>query len=255
MNILNIKKAPLLLIIFLFQMGGIGLCASCCKKQTSNNGDYQYEVYKKIPVVGSLKDYQKHLKQKNDILPKGLDLIIKKGGSNIGEVIPAAPAAQNNIFPSPPSTSINSVILVNQKPLDSIKTDTSLFDVVDEKTYVKKIKKSKYAQILRSMQGTNEKFTDLEFGHDLDSLGKLEKFDLSKIKWLRISQMLKDPIFINQSIKPEDILQGALGDCYFHSAIACLAEQDFRIKNIFSSLEISPYGIYMARIIYNGIYQ
>jgi len=48
-------------------------------------------------------------------------------------------------------------------------------------------------------------------------------------------------------------LQGNLGDCYFLSAIAALAENDFRIKNIFPSLELNPYGIYMARIMFRGV--
>ena len=50
-------------------------------------------------------------------------------------------------------------------------------------------------------------------------------------------------------------MQGRIGDCYFLSAIAGLAEKDHRIKSIFGSLEISPSGIYMARILYKGVFQ
>lgn len=54
-------------------------------------------------------------------------------------------------------------------------------------------------------------------------------------------------------IEPGDILQGSIGDCYFLSAISAIAENDFRIKNIFPSLEINKYGIYMARVLNRGV--
>jgi hypothetical protein len=41
---------------------------------------------------------------------------------------------------------------------------------------------------------------------------------------------------VKDKIEAADILQGSLGDCYFLSALAALAEQDYRIKNIFPSL-------------------
>jgi calpain-15 len=57
------------------------------------------------------------------------------------------------------------------------------------------------------------------------------------------------------SIEPQDILQGRIGDCYFLSAIAGLAEKDQRIKAIFPSLTINKNGIYMARILCKGVFQ
>jgi hypothetical protein len=58
---------------------------------------------------------------------------------------------------------------------------------------------------------------------------------------------------VSGKIEPGDILQGSIGDCYFLSAIAALAEFDFRIKNLFPHLELNGNGIYMARILYNGV--
>lgn len=50
-------------------------------------------------------------------------------------------------------------------------------------------------------------------------------------------------------------MQGSLGDCYLLSALASLAEQEYRIKNVFPDLNVNPNGIYMARILHNGILQ
>ena len=63
---------------------------------------------------------------------------------------------------------------------------------------------------------------------------------------------MNNPVFIKDRIEPSDILQGQLGDCYFLSALSALAEQGFRIKNLFPSLEISKCGVYMARILFGG---
>ena len=62
-------------------------------------------------------------------------------------------------------------------------------------------------------------------------------------------------MFIKDAIEPSDILQGQLGDCYFLSALSALAEQGFRIKNLFPSIQINENGIYMARILHDGEYQ
>jgi calpain-15 len=71
--------------------------------------------------------------------------------------------------------------------------------------------------------------------------------------WKRIPEVIKNPEFVSDLIEPSDILQGSLGDCYFLSAISALAENDFRIKNLFPDLKINPHGIYMARILYQGV--
>ena len=56
-------------------------------------------------------------------------------------------------------------------------------------------------------------------------------------------------------MSPQDILQGELGNCYFLSAIAALAQNNYRLKNIFQSLQMNKNGIYMARVLFNGVLQ
>lgn len=76
-----------------------------------------------------------------------------------------------------------------------------------------------------------------------------------KADWKRIPEVIENAEFVSGTMQPADIIQGKIGDCYFLSAISALAENDFRIKNLFPSLEMSPYGIYMVRILYQGILQ
>lgn len=53
-------------------------------------------------------------------------------------------------------------------------------------------------------------------------------------------------------IEPNDIKQGILGDCYFLSSCASIAENPERIKEIFISQNISPEGAYCVRIFERG---
>ena len=73
--------------------------------------------------------------------------------------------------------------------------------------------------------------------------------------WKRIPEVIRNPEFISGKIQPSDVLQGKIGNCYFLSAIAALSENDYRIKNLFPQLTVNPQGIYMARILYEGVYQ
>jgi len=74
----------------------------------------------------------------------------------------------------------------------------------------------------------------------------------SRISWKRIRDIIPNAVFIKDVIEPADILQGQLGDCYFLSALSALAEQGFRIKSLFPSVEMNQHGIYMARVLHNG---
>lgn len=60
---------------------------------------------------------------------------------------------------------------------------------------------------------------------------------------------------MDHSMSPHDIMQGGVGDCYFLSAIAGLAERESRIKNIFGDLTYSKNGIYMGRVFHGGVYK
>lgn len=59
-------------------------------------------------------------------------------------------------------------------------------------------------------------------------------------------------IFHDQ-IEPNDIQQGSIGDCYFLSSLAALAENSDRIRQLFLNDEANEAGIYAAYMYKNGI--
>ena len=77
-------------------------------------------------------------------------------------------------------------------------------------------------------------------------------------RWFRISKILKEYHLIKKvkSVSEEnlvdDVVQGALGDCYYLSALSALAEYKDRIINIFKSKEINEYGCYQIKCYIHG---
>jgi calpain-15 len=107
--------------------------------------------------------------------------------------------------------------------------------------------------LLVEFTGSEKQYTDPDFPPNQESLGKLDEKTLNSMEWKRIKDICPDAIFISDKIEPGDILQGSLGDCYFLSALAALAEQEYRIKNLFPRIDMNPNGFYMARILHNGV--
>lgn len=137
---------------------------------------------------------------------------------------------------------------LNNIPKQSIKgSDSNLKDLIvsEQDGVIKKILKSNYAKLVKTHQEKNTKWTDPDFPPDETSIGKGEDLPV-KATWKRIPDVIHNAEFVSGKIEPSDILQGSIGDCYFLSAISALAENDFRIKNLFPSLEMTltcPYPV------------
>jgi hypothetical protein len=118
---------------------------------------------------------------------------------------------------------------------------------------LKKVMKSNYESLVEEYAKTNNKWTDPDFPPEQKSFG-LGK-NVQKVAWKRIGDLVKNPRFMGEKVSAADILQGRIGDCYFLSAIAGLAEKDYRIKAIFPNLQTNKNGIYMARVLHKGVLQ
>ena len=55
------------------------------------------------------------------------------------------------------------------------------------------------------------------------------------------------PVFTTGSFDAADLTQGALGDCYFISALAVAAEKPEFFSNCFVTTEYNPEGVYGFR--------
>ena len=94
----------------------------------------------------------------------------------------------------------------------------------------------------------NTKYSDPDFKPEESSLlwrdlgegksGMNKKLGGAKnFMWLRASQQFPDETLFGASITPNDVLQGAVGNCWFMSSAAALAEKPGRIEALFLNKE------------------
>ena len=70
--------------------------------------------------------------------------------------------------------------------------------------------------------------------------------------WKRPHEFMKNPQLFCDGIDPNDINQGALGNCWFLASIASVAENSALIKRLFITQEYNEKGLYQLRICKNG---
>lgn len=108
-------------------------------------------------------------------------------------------------------------------------------------------------QVLENYNKNGMKFTDENFLPVRSSLVKnwhTADHDTQRswkhFNWRRIDDIYEQPIKVFDNIEPNDIRQGALGNCYFLSALSALAEFPGRIKRLFDTQEYEPSGAYVV---------
>jgi hypothetical protein len=102
------------------------------------------------------------------------------------------------------------------------------------------------------------KFIDIEFiPSDSSVYNTLNSYPFDVIiHWRRpeefmsvdYGQGLLEPSIFYESIEPNDIRQGALGNSWFLSALATLAERPALVERLFITKEVNQHGIYKLKI-------
>ncbi|EFJ51357.1 hypothetical protein VOLCADRAFT_103605 [Volvox carteri f. nagariensis] len=98
---------------------------------------------------------------------------------------------------------------------------------------------------------------DKSFPHSHAAIGEWknktpEQID-SEVQWRRIADIVAASsrtgakLFADR-IEPGDICQGQLGDCWLMSALACLANQEGAVQQVFLTKEYNAYGKYKVRL-------
>ena len=83
----------------------------------------------------------------------------------------------------------------------------------------------------------------------------IDEIKHEKIEWKRAADIFPSGFKVFDKVEIEDIKQGGLGNCYFLSAIAALAEFPCIIKHIFKTRETNPNGFYEVVMFIDGIWQ
>ena len=110
---------------------------------------------------------------------------------------------------------------------------------------------------VESVINKGKPFTDSDFPPELSSLAnKDDKPDkiskMNNTQWKRASEIYpKQEVFID-GIEPNDINQGALGNCYFLAVLSAMAEFPDRVQACFHTKTVNDAGIYLMRFYING---
>ena len=117
-----------------------------------------------------------------------------------------------------------------------------------------------YETIIESCGGGM--WTDDVFPPKNSSICPAQDWDESKYgayEWVRATKIpcLTDDegdlqVFVDD-VSPNDIKQGALGDCYFLSSLSVIAEKGERIKKIFQTDQVNEQGVYAVNLTKNGV--
>lgn len=117
----------------------------------------------------------------------------------------------------------------------------------------------KYKAALAQVEG-GEKFLDPEFSVNVNSLcGYSFDFnrrnDMNQLKWERSDVYFGGEAVVYNTISSGDIMQGALGDCYFLAAISSIAEKPERLERLFLTKENNENGLFAVALCLNGVWE
>jgi calpain-15 len=60
---------------------------------------------------------------------------------------------------------------------------------------------------------------------------------------------------IREAARPEDVVQGSLGNCWFAAGLSVVAQYPELVAALFKSVEVNPAGVYVVRLCHGGIWK
>uniref|UniRef100_A0A2K6WE65 Calpain catalytic domain-containing protein n=1 Tax=Onchocerca volvulus TaxID=6282 RepID=A0A2K6WE65_ONCVO len=170
-------------------------------------------------------------------------------------------SSRSNALSFPPASPIK--MQPPLMPYQAISTSSSQLLQNDEKEAA-----SEYDRIVRFCKENNMPFIDDSFPHSKKSIGDFiiderlgrKRFNANDFIWLRPQDIYtKDGKRYRWSVfldpKPSDIEQGCLGNCWFLSALAVIAERPDILDQIFLTKIYNPWGVYQIRLCIDGHWQ
>lgn len=119
-----------------------------------------------------------------------------------------------------------------------------------------------FNQILNQHNAEGKEFSDFRFpAQDSSILGRKNdpssQAQFGRLEWARPGEIFngEDFCIFDSSINPNDIAQGMLGNCYYLSAIAAVAENASRVKKIFLNQSVNSPGVYCVALCINGLWE
>jgi hypothetical protein len=83
----------------------------------------------------------------------------------------------------------------------------------------------------------------------------LNRADYQHYVWVRIRELHPDYQVLSQPLKPTDIYQGNLSNCYLLSALSALAEWPDRVRRIIPQAAANKKGIYSIYLCKTGVFE
>lgn len=180
-----------------------------------------------------------------------------KTSKSVGRVVPIQPSA---------SCMLSYGLSLSFAPVN--KAELKSAAVPDSKVRSKLVEKMRAASIVASKLGSAEaleaacaqagatNFIDVEFlPNDRALFSELDSPENAVVVWRRPGEFFNgDFAIFSDGIEASDIKQGALGDCWFLSALAALAEYPQLIQTVFGrNRAVSKYGVYELKCYKNGL--
>jgi len=101
---------------------------------------------------------------------------------------------------------------------------------------------------------TGKKFEDPEFPTTDNSLYKNPPGEYQNVQWKRPSEFCKSPELFISGVESGDVIQGALGDCYFLGALSVVATRNDLLYPLFVSAHPEA-GFYQIKFWKNGAWR